>query len=558
MLFMMFSFLIKEVKASSCPNIEGNWDRSNPGHYTVSSGVEYIGKDAFNECLSLSELTIPQSVEVIDTGAIKNCRFLKVLNIGAKKIMPGAVHITPNLKHINIFGSVEKIHDEMICYPLRSGEDRNNPQISSLCEIAINPIFNVSERNTRYLSDKFGALYDKSMNKLIYVPSRARGSFVVPNTVTKISRRCFVNSQLTEIILPDSIQKIDPESFDGDNFIYNKLSNIRRNYFRYLRVPERFIRIFRDKLNPKDYILNSNQIKFEESKVYFHEGCDSPVEYTLRQRNCCLEKLYSPVALLFKPKNCSQEKDIKICGNLEWDHKLNNSVLGDDADEIIKNFCMFTDKVSIYYKSGRNLKYKDILKAQELAVAEKEDIYKRYIYRITSNDSECQIKFKKPSINLIINKEILAGKVHIDSRLMDGEIKSISIPSSMFSGASRYERERLSNIINMFSNVDEINIITEFRCIATCSNQEPYISLHEGSCLPNMSDIVGCISKNRPVHCDKVNILIKEKYPSGKGKLDLTKRNPGISFNISELTQAEKEMNMEDYISSYLVNNYLR
>ena len=78
---------------------------------TIGNGVEYIGQNAFNKCLSLTSITIPDSVKTIDYSAFYNCSGATELTLGSsvEKIGGSAFQYASRLRKVVIPSSVKTI-----------------------------------------------------------------------------------------------------------------------------------------------------------------------------------------------------------------------------------------------------------------------------------------------------------------------------------------------------------------------------------------------------------------------------------------------------------------
>lgn len=68
-----------------------------------------------------------------------------------------------------------------------------------------------------YLKDMDVVLYTKDGEKLIKMPAQKTGHYVVPEGVEEIENYAFEFSQLDEVILPDSLQKIGSSGFSNSS-----------------------------------------------------------------------------------------------------------------------------------------------------------------------------------------------------------------------------------------------------------------------------------------------------------------------------------------------------
>ena len=78
----------------------------------IPEGVTKIGKQAFNNCVSLESVAIPEGVTEINDGAFYSCKSLKSVSIpeGVTEIGKGAFKDCESLKSVAIPGSVTRIY----------------------------------------------------------------------------------------------------------------------------------------------------------------------------------------------------------------------------------------------------------------------------------------------------------------------------------------------------------------------------------------------------------------------------------------------------------------
>lgn len=96
------------------------------GEYTVKEGTNAIGEDAFANCLSLTSISIPSTVEFIGDGAFQFCATLKSVTIpeGVEFIGDNTFAGCLSLKEINIPSTVKEIgeYSFALCFSLESIE----------------------------------------------------------------------------------------------------------------------------------------------------------------------------------------------------------------------------------------------------------------------------------------------------------------------------------------------------------------------------------------------------------------------------------------------------
>lgn len=164
---------------------------------TLPDTLESIGVHAFNNCTALESVSIPDSVTLIDIGAFYNCNRLTGLELPdqLRELYDRSFYGCNGLTQVTIPASVVYIHGNPFQY------------CRNLTEIL------VEEGNQEFRSVD-GVLYDLYRSVLISYPGTKAGHFTVPDTVTVLNNNCFSDADLlTSVDLPEGLYSIGDNAF---------------------------------------------------------------------------------------------------------------------------------------------------------------------------------------------------------------------------------------------------------------------------------------------------------------------------------------------------------
>ncbi len=160
--------------------------------------VTTIGDEAFGECKSLTDVTIPDNVTTIGERAFSFCRNLTNVTIpdSVTTIGEGAFCGCESLTNVTIPDSVTTIGSSAF----------------SVCTSLTN--IKVEDGNRNYCSLD-GNLFNKNKTTLIqYAIGKTNASYTIPDSVTTIGPRAFDRcASLTNVTIPDSVTTIGDHAF---------------------------------------------------------------------------------------------------------------------------------------------------------------------------------------------------------------------------------------------------------------------------------------------------------------------------------------------------------
>ena len=185
------------------------------GAYTIPDGITTIEREAFSECDQLSSIDAEEDSISIGYRAFWGCDNLSSVTIYNATICNQAF-VCNNLSTVTILGSIE-------------ADDSNNwnffPKNLTTLNLGKTPkwdqqLSNLSIQKITTSPDNTGlccvdgVVYSKDGTQLIYCSRSKSGEFSVPNSVTQINYKAFLNcTGLTSFTIGDNVTTIGDEAF---------------------------------------------------------------------------------------------------------------------------------------------------------------------------------------------------------------------------------------------------------------------------------------------------------------------------------------------------------
>jgi len=176
---------------------QGAFEGKTINRIQLPTGLVIIGDRAFLQCNSLTNIIIPDSVTSIGYGAFAGCTSLSSIT------MPNSI------TNIGI-SAFEGCNFTSITLP--AGVTSIGGGAFSFCAKLIE--INVDSANTAYIAEN-GVLYNKDKTALVAYPGGKTGVFTIPDGVTSIEDKAFLQCSISSVIIPNSVASIGIFAFSN-------------------------------------------------------------------------------------------------------------------------------------------------------------------------------------------------------------------------------------------------------------------------------------------------------------------------------------------------------
>ena len=168
--------------------------------YSIPDGVTVIRDRAFNKCLSLNSITIPKSVQDIETYSFFGCTSLEAINVAAS-----------NKNYADVNGILfSKDKTKIVCYPA------NKKNMSYSIPVSVKVVGVAEFRDCIYLK---GITIPDSVTNIehhAFSNCKSLKSITIPDSITAIEMATFIDcASLTGVKIPDSVTSIRSGAFSN-------------------------------------------------------------------------------------------------------------------------------------------------------------------------------------------------------------------------------------------------------------------------------------------------------------------------------------------------------
>ncbi|MGN1480138.1 MAG: leucine-rich repeat domain-containing protein, partial [Acutalibacteraceae bacterium] len=177
--------------------------------FVLPAGLKTLDKNAFH-WIDV-QLPLPDGLETIGDGAFNGATFYDQDGNYAKElVIPGSVKTIGD----NAFAAKKLLPISLDKVSISAGVE----YISSSAFSTNIGFYEVDEANGYYSSDESGVLFDKDKTELIKAPNNDDSSeYYIPDTVTKIYDKAFLNVSFSKFHIPKSVSEIGYHAFGNSS-----------------------------------------------------------------------------------------------------------------------------------------------------------------------------------------------------------------------------------------------------------------------------------------------------------------------------------------------------
>ena len=179
------------------------------GELVIPEGVKTIGRNAFESCINLTNISIPNSVSSIGMGAFLGCDEIIEVEGGVRYVDKWAIEADGDLDSVSLRNDTAGIADNAFssCHNLASIVIPD-----SVTSIGDSAFFNCLRLEITKLPDSLVTIGDRAFDNC----RGLTGDLVIPEGVISIGDSAFSRwSGLTSVTLPESLESVGYSAFFG-------------------------------------------------------------------------------------------------------------------------------------------------------------------------------------------------------------------------------------------------------------------------------------------------------------------------------------------------------
>ncbi len=176
---------------------------------TLGPDVEEIGLYAFQNCVNLKKVDVDDAMGIISAGAFKGCSALKEIDFSNATLATIGYESFADCASLTKVGTSETL-SEIGDYAFANTKIETIKLYKNVNSITADAFAGVKTlksvevvSNNKEFSAVDGVLYNKKGTSIIVYPSAKKGEFALPQGVSSISDRAFMNSVVTKVTLAE-------------------------------------------------------------------------------------------------------------------------------------------------------------------------------------------------------------------------------------------------------------------------------------------------------------------------------------------------------------------
>lgn len=176
---------------------------------TFGPDVEEIGLYAFQNCVNLKEVVIDDAMGIVNAGAFKGCKSLKEIDFSNATLATIGYESFADCTSLAKVGTAETLSEigDFAFANTKIKTIKLYKNVNSITADAFSGVktlekFEVVDNNKNFTAED-GILYNDDCTSIIVYPSAKKGDFAIPQQVSSISDRAFMNSVVGKVTVAE-------------------------------------------------------------------------------------------------------------------------------------------------------------------------------------------------------------------------------------------------------------------------------------------------------------------------------------------------------------------